>query len=108
MIEDGALGERRPANVQTHAGVAFGSVPVTPVALDLAEPQRQLIHRGLDLLQAEDVRLLAIDERLQLRLSSADAVDIPGCNLHTAASPDATFYHRAYLIARGRDASGRR
>ena len=38
--------------------------------------------RRLDLLQAEHVGLLALDELLHLRLPRADAVDVPGGDLH--------------------------
>ena len=46
------------ADVEAHAGVAFSAVPVAPVAVDVAEPHRQLIDRRLDLLQAHHVGTL--------------------------------------------------
>ena len=72
-------------DVQRDARVALAAVPVTPVALDVAQPDGELVHGGLDFLQAEHVRLFALDEGLQLRLARADAVDVPGRDLHQRA-----------------------
>ena len=59
-------------------------MPVAPVAGELAERRRDLVGRRLDLLQADDVRLLAADPLEHLRLARADAVDVPGRDLHGA------------------------
>ena len=85
MRERRALGQTACAHVQRHARVALRAVPVAPVALELAEPDRQLVGRRLDLLQADDVGLLALEPLLQLRLPRADAVDVPGGDLHRTA-----------------------
>ena len=70
---------------QPDARVALAAVPVRPVALGVGEPQRQLIERRLDLLQAQHVGALALEQVLQLRLAGADAVHVPGGNLHRGA-----------------------
>jgi hypothetical protein len=41
-----------------------------------------LIGCGLDFLQADDVRALALDPFLNLRLSRPDAVNVPGGYSH--------------------------
>ena len=87
LVVERGVGKRRPlgrerlADVQGDAGVALVAVPVAPVALHLAESGRHLIGCGLDLLQADDVRSLARDPLLHLRLPRADAVDVPGGDL---------------------------
>ena len=70
------------AHVQPDARISFAAVPVAPVALELAQPHRQLIQRGFQLLQAEHVRPLALDELLQLRVARTDAVHVPRGDLH--------------------------
>src|SRR6476646_11305097 len=81
-MERRALRDRGLSHVQRDAGVALRAMPVAPVALDLAQPHGQLVHGRLDLLEAEDVGLLPVDEFLELRLASANAVDVPGCDFH--------------------------
>ena len=54
------------------------AVPVVPVAEHLEERRGHLVGRGLDLLQAHDVGLIARDPVAHLRLARADAVDVPG------------------------------
>ena len=81
MREGGPLGRERLADVQADAGVALAAVPVAPVALHLAEGGRHLVGGGLDFLQADDVRALALDPFLDLRLTRPDAVDVPGGDL---------------------------
>src|SRR5207237_1655136 len=49
---------------------------------ELADAAGDVIARGLDLLQAEHVRLLLRQERDDLLLARADAVDVPGRDLH--------------------------
>jgi hypothetical protein len=73
---------KRLANVKRNARVPLPAVPVAPVALELAEPHRQLIERRLDLLQAQHVGLFAFDEFLDLRLPRPDAVDVPRRQFH--------------------------
>jgi hypothetical protein len=57
-------------------------MPVRPVALGVGQPQRQLVDRRLDLLQAQDVGALALEKGLQLGVARADAIDVPGGDLH--------------------------
>ena len=61
------------AHVQADARVALAAVPIAPVALHLAEGRGDLIGRGLDFLQADDVRAL------RARSSRGPARDAPGC-----------------------------
>src|SRR5262245_61477947 len=68
--------------MQCHTRVTLLAVPVTPVALHLAERGGNLIGRRLDLLETEDVGTFPLDEFLELRLPRADTVDVPGRNLH--------------------------
>ena len=83
MLKDPAtIGKCVLAHVQPDAGVALAAVPVAPVALELAQPDRKLIERGLQLLQAQHVGLLALDELLQLRVARADAVHVPRGDFH--------------------------
>ncbi len=82
MVEVRALGERLLSHVERDAGVALPAMPVAPVAFDVAQPDGQLVDRGFDLLEAEHVRLLAVDELLDLRLPGADAVHVPGGDLY--------------------------
>ena len=86
MRECGPLGPALLADVQADARVALRSVPVAPVALEVAEAHGQLIERGLDLLQADHVRLVALDPLEQLAVPGADAVDVPGGDLHVVAT----------------------
>ena len=58
-------------------------MPVSPVAFDVAQREGQLIERGLDFLQADDVGTFARDPLEQLRLPGADAVDVPGRDLQS-------------------------
>jgi hypothetical protein len=82
MVERGALRIRVLADVEPDARIAFAAVPVAPVPFDLAEPDRQLIDRRLELLQAEHVGLLPVEEILKIRLAGPDAIDVPGCDFH--------------------------
>src|SRR5947208_1466507 len=82
MDERRALGCRALRDMKAHARVAFAAVPVAPVALHLAEGRGHLIGAGLDFLQADDVRALALDPVLHFALPRPDAVDVPGRDLH--------------------------
>src|SRR5437867_4395705 len=82
MREQRPFGCDRLADMEADARVAFSAVPVAPVALHLAERGRHLIRGGFDFLQADDIRALALDPFLQLRLPRPNAVDVPGCDLH--------------------------
>src|SRR6476660_5277312 len=86
MVKGRTLGNRRLPRVQRDTRISLCPVPVAPVALDLTEPHGQLIHGRLDLLEAQDVGLLPVDELLELRLARANSVDVPGCDLHPSAS----------------------
>src|SRR5262245_25768431 len=94
MRKAGAVGDGVFTDVQPDAGIPFPAMPVTPVALDLAEPHRQLVDRCLDLLQAQDVGLFLVDELPQLRFARAYAVHIPRCDLHGNASTGAVLPSR--------------
>src|SRR6478609_7586760 len=82
MREARSLRRECLTHVERHAGIALLAVPVAPVTLHLAESRRNLVGRGLDLLEAENIRALALDEFLQLRLTSANAVHVPGGDFH--------------------------
>jgi len=84
VMKRGPLGMKCLAHVKPDAGVALAAVPVAPVALELAQPDRQLIERGLDLLQAQNGGLFAFDEFLDVRLAGADAVHVPRRQFHRA------------------------
>jgi hypothetical protein len=79
--EERTLGRDGFADVERDARVALTSVPVAPVALDLAEDKWDLIGRGFDFLQANDVRALLLDPGLNLGVARPDAVDVPGGDL---------------------------
>src|SRR5262249_43677378 len=81
-------GERLP-HVQRHAGVGAQAVPEHVVVLELAL-LGDLRGLGLELLQAHDVRPIAQQPLAYLRLARADAVDVPGRDLHGGASAAAT------------------
>src|SRR6185295_2486154 len=66
------------------AGVALVTVPVRVIAGDLQQRLRHVLRRRLGLLQADHVGLLAIDPPHHLGGASADAVDVPGRDLHAA------------------------
>jgi hypothetical protein len=59
MGEDGRLREALLADVQPDTGVGAGAVPVAPVAGEVAERLGNLLGLGFQLLQADDVRLVA-------------------------------------------------
>jgi hypothetical protein len=67
---------------QGHTRVAFLAVPVAPVVVDVAQLERQLIQRGFDFLQADEVGLFGGEPVEQLALPRANAVDVPGSDLH--------------------------
>ena len=81
-IEGRPLGHTGLADVERHARISLAAVPVAPVALEVAQPHRQLVDGRLNLLQAEDIGLFAIEEILDLRLAGADAVDVPRRDFH--------------------------
>src|SRR5437763_3899381 len=58
------------------------SVPETPVPGHRTERLRHALRRTLDLLQAKDVRLLALDPLQDLSRPCTDAIDIPRRDLH--------------------------
>src|SRR5918999_4802466 len=85
MAVDRIVGEQLLAKLQRHAGVALAAVPVRMIFGELAE-LRNLIRFSLQLLQAHDVGLLAIQPLPELGSAGADAVDVPGSDFHTTAS----------------------
>src|SRR4029077_19149039 len=78
VLEARSLGEDLAPQVEADARVAAGAVPVAPVAVELAELLGELGGRGFDLLQADDVRPVALQPFEELRGAGADAVDVPG------------------------------
>src|SRR4051794_27025905 len=78
VLEAGRLREDLPPQVEAHPRVAARPVPVAPVAVQLAQLLRELGGGGLDLLQADHVRPVALQPLKELRLAGADAVDVPG------------------------------
>jgi hypothetical protein len=85
------MGERRPfrgerlADVQRDARIPLAAVPVAPVAVEIEQQRGQLLGSGFDFLQADDVRALARDPFLNLRVSRPDTVDVPGGDLQNRA-----------------------
>jgi len=65
------------ADVEGDTGVALAAVPVAPISLQLAEEHRNLIGRSFDFLETHDIRTLALDPFLDLRLPRPDAVNVP-------------------------------
>ena len=72
-------------DVEADARITPGAVPVTPVAVELEQQARYLVGCGFDFLQADDIRALARDPVLDLRVTSPDAVDVPGRYLQKRA-----------------------
>ena len=50
--------------------------------LHVAQVERQLIERRLDLLQADDVGFFSVEPVDELSLPGTNAVDVPGGNFH--------------------------
>src|SRR5205814_4147377 len=73
--------EQRLAKMERHAGVGAATVPVHIVVGETA-PCGYLSGLGLQLLQAHDVGLVALEPIAELSLARADAVDVPGGDLH--------------------------
>src|SRR5262245_8898774 len=82
MLEGWWIGKRCGADVKRDARITLAAVPITRIALELANPDRQLIERRFDFLEAQDVRLLALDELLQFGLPCADPIDVPRGDFH--------------------------
>src|SRR6266702_4111961 len=80
MAELGHL-EQLATKVQRYAGIAAAAVPEGVVIGKLAAV-RHLIGARLDLLQAHDVRPVALEPVAELRLARADSVDVPRGDLH--------------------------
>ena len=70
------------AHEQGDARVPLEAVPAAPVVWQPGERLRHLRGRGLDLLQADDFRRLALDPFAHLLAAGADAVHIPGGDSH--------------------------
>src|SRR4030095_2883187 len=83
------------SDVQSDTGVAFATVPIAPVAFDVAQPYRQLFDGRFDLLDAQDIGLLAVDELLELCLPRPDPVDVPRRDFH-AVQPTALPWPRGH------------
>src|SRR5581483_1791206 len=73
------------ADVQRHAGVRTHAVPEDVVALNPAL-LGNLRRLRLQLLQADDVGLVALEPVAELRLPRADAVDVPGGDLQSSST----------------------
>src|SRR5437588_1247188 len=82
MNEQRLLGRDFLADVKTDARVAFAAVPIAPVPLHLTQCRWHLVGLRLDLLQADDIRTLALDPLLALALTGPDPTDIPGRELN--------------------------
>ena len=80
-------GGDRLRHEQADARVALLPVPERPVALDVPQLERELVDRGLDLLQADEVGPLARQPGEQLALAGPHAVDVPGGDLHSGIRP---------------------
>ena len=81
MDKRGPCESYRVADVECDARIALPAVPVTPIALEIADGEGDLIGGGFDFLQADDVRALTLNPFLDLRVSRPDAVDVPGRDL---------------------------
>ena len=82
MGEGGLLRPARASEVEGDARVAAAAVPAAPEVVERGDGRRDLSGRGLDLLQADDVGAIAFDPLEHLVLSGADAVHVPGHDLH--------------------------
>jgi hypothetical protein len=88
LVVEGRVGDRgaRRGEIAPHverdAGVALHAVPYAEIAGHFADLLGQVIGRDLDLLEAEDVGAFALDEGGDLVAARADAVDVPGDDLH--------------------------
>ena len=86
VAERGLGVEQALADVKRHAGVGAVPVPVRVVVLEL-HLLRNLRRLSLQLLQAHDVRPVALHPLAKLRLARADAVDVPGGDFHFRSVP---------------------
>src|SRR5207237_10086753 len=80
--------KRRPlraqpfGDVKAHARTPLSAVPVPPVAFHLAERRGHLVRRRLDFLEPDDIRLLAFNPFLHLRVPRANAIHVPCSDFH--------------------------
>jgi hypothetical protein len=86
MEEGGRAREGLLPQVKADPRVPLVAVPVAPVAREVADQGGHGLRRGLDLLQAQDVRLLAADPLEHGRCARTNAVDVPGRDLHGLSS----------------------
>ena len=86
MDVGGRTRERVLPEVEGDARVPLVAVPVAPVALEVAHERGHRFRRGLDLLQAQDVGLLASHPLEHGLGAGADAVDVPRRDLHASIS----------------------
>src|SRR5688572_32218561 len=102
MMKRRPVRKGEPAHVQTDSGIPFPAVPVAPVTVQLTEPDGKLIERGFDLLQTQHVGLFSIEKIVELRLTGADTVDVPGRDLerHWALSYGRNAYDKAHTRGR--------
>src|SRR6185295_10273202 len=70
---------------QRNAGIPACAVPERVVVGELAAV-RHLVGPRLDLLQAHDVGSVAFQPVAELRLAGANAVDVPGGDLHAGVA----------------------
>src|SRR5215470_707382 len=60
-------------------------MPEAPVPIELAHGRRHMLRRSLDLLQAENIRRLALNPVHHLARASTNAVHVPRRDLHEVA-----------------------
>src|SRR4051812_15082157 len=82
MLELRALRREPFPDMKADAGISFLAVPIAPIPFHFTQPHRQLIRRRFDFLETHDVGLHSLQPALQLCLPGADAVHVPGRDLH--------------------------
>src|SRR5918992_1824778 len=87
MAEERLRRESVAPDVQANAGVGARAMPVASISLKFAERCRYLRHSRFQLLQANDIRALALDPLENLSLAGADPIDIPGGDFQHVPSP---------------------
>ena len=78
MVVGGTARKPLGSHEQCHTRVALAAVPATPVAVEVRQPEWQLIRSRLQFLQAHDVRAIRLEKGLQFTLACTDTVDVPG------------------------------
>src|SRR5689334_17164173 len=75
-----AVGERF-AEVERYAGVGAAAVP-KDVVIREAAPRGDLSGLGFELLQTDDIGLIALEPVAKLGFARANTVHVPSCDLH--------------------------